>query len=274
MRILLLSTLAISVVGCARARPPADTDIDGLSRFLFQHWEDDRAVADGMTNLAVWLESTGRTPAATEEGMVLSSLTEDEVFDVEYDTEAPLDEIVGAVVAGSSPWSIERHAELLPLPDQTWNAPKNYERYDRSILEGSPDLFVEPDPDDDLPLLRTDNDVEQERVTIKVPYTLRKDYRWVQTRDGQRAIVGRTWAPRRGCSGSNPDEGGICLQLSFSVDLFYESPEGDTQRLTASWNMMSINFTEDRQVQMLVNGMIGVFEDTDLFLEERYPEGP
>ena len=87
--------------------------------------------------------------------------------------------------------------------------------------------------------------------------------------------MGRTWAPRHGCSGSDGDSGN-CLELSFSVDLFYESELGDTMRFTASWNNLSlaVPLGEDLQVKTLVNGMLDVFTDTDAFLAELHPEGP
>jgi hypothetical protein len=276
LRALLLCSLAAATVACARSRAPADDDVDGLSRYLFQNWEERPRVADAMTNLAHWLDDTGRGEVARTDGFMLAAMTADEVGPIDYPTErVPLDALVGAIVAASSPWSIDHHAALLPMEDQSWNAPKKYKHYDRTLIEGSPDAFLDDRAAPEGELIRTDNDVLQSRVGVSIPYTLRKDYRWVETRDGDRAIVGRTWAPRHGCSGSDGDSGN-CLELSFSVDLFYESPEGDTMRMTASWNNLSLILPlgHDLQVKTLVVGMLDVFKDTDVFLAELHPDGP
>lgn len=276
MRALILGGLVLATAACARSRAPADDDIDGLSRYIFTHWEDADAMADAMSNLSNWLEDTGRGEQAQEDGFVLEALTAEEIGPLEYPTErVPLSRLVGAVVSGSSVWSIDHHAELLPMEDQSWNAPRNYAHYNREVIEGSVDQFLSPPAAEQRELIRTDNDVMQSRLGVRIPYTLRKDYRWLTTRQGHRAIIGRTWAPNFGCSGSD-GESGNCLELSFSVDLFYESAEGDTMRMTASWNRLSlaVELGEDLQIATLANGMIKVFEDTDAFLWELHPEGP
>ncbi|TVQ87330.1 MAG: hypothetical protein EA397_18610 [Deltaproteobacteria bacterium] len=276
MRILTLGGLILLATACARSRAPADDDIDGLSRFLFQNWEDARDVTDAMSNLSTWLEGPGRGEEAQNDGFVLDALTAEEVEDVEYPVgRIELEDLVGAVVTGESEWSIDHHAELLPMEDQTWNAPRNYAHYNREVIEGSVDAFLAPPAAEEQELIRTDNDVMQSRLGVRIPYTLRKDYRWVTTHDGARAIIGRTWAPNFGCSSSD-GEGGNCLELSFSVDLFYEPRPGETIRMTASWNRLTlvVELGEDLQIATLANGMIKVFEDTDAFLWELYPDGP
>jgi hypothetical protein len=275
-RPLLLPALLAATAGCAASRAPASDDVDALSRYLFQNWEEAGRVDDAMTSLTDWLEGEGRGEIAQTEGFVLAAMTADEVGPITYPTErVPLESLVGAVVSGSSPWSIDHHAELLPMQDQTWNAPRKYRTYDRVVIEGDPALFLDERAAREREFIRTDNDVIQSRLGVTIPYTLRKDYRWVQVRGGQRAIVGRTWAPAHGCSGDDGD-GANCLELSFSVDLFYENPEGDTMRMTASWNNLSLSVPigPDIQLRTLVNGMIDVFEDTDAFLAELHPEGP
>jgi hypothetical protein len=270
LRHLTLGLLLSASVGCAKTRTPADDDIDGLMRYMFQNWEESERIDAAMTNLARWMASTGKEDEAMNDGFVLDALTAEQIGPLEYETErVPLERLVGAVATGDSVWSIDHHAELLPMEDQTWNAPGNYRTYDRTVIEGSPDLFLAPTAAQERFLIRTTNDVVQSRLGVSIPYVLRKDYRWVTTHDGARAVVGRTWAPTYGCS-SNDGEGGNCLELSFSVDLFLEQDDGTTQRLTASWSRLSliIELPLNIQIQTLVNGMRNVFRDTDSFLEE------
>lgn len=269
-----LPALLLLAPGCARERVPAPDDVEGLARFVFHNWEDEALVTEGMTNLAVWIDTEGRGTIAQEDGYRLTPLTADDIGPVEYEDRVGLDTLIGVAVAGESPYSIDDHAELLPLDDQAYTAPSKYERYDRSLIEGSTDAFLASGAHEALEMIRTDNDIVQERVGVRVPYTLRKDYRWVTTLDGQRAIVGRTWAPQIGCS-SDDGESGNCLEMSFSVDLFLEDTDGDTLRFTSTWNMMTliIEFGEDFQVAQMANGMLSVFSVTDRFLDERHGNG-
>lgn len=261
LAVLLLSS------ACARERAPAPDDVDGLSRFLFTHWEDADLTAEGMTNLAVWLETDGRGEVAQTDGFVLAALTADEIGPIEHPTREPLEALVGVAVSWESPFPIESHAALLPMADQTWNAPRKYEKYDRTLIEGTEDAFLADSAASALALIRTDNDILQSRVGVEIPYRLRKDYRWITTEDGRRAIIGRTWAPEIGCSG-NDGESGNCLELSFSVDLFLEAGPEETLRFTASWSRLSlvIQLSEDFQIAQLANGMISIMEETDAFL--------
>jgi len=267
------AVLLLLASGCARERAPAPDDVDGLSRFLFTHWEDDRQMADAMSNIAIWLENEGRSEEAQEEGYRLSALTQEDIGEgITYPSRTPIENLIGVAVSYDSPYPISEHAELVTLSDQTWNA-RQYERYDRVLLEGEADAFLAAQAPEIPELIRTDNDIVQERLGVRIPYTLRKDYRWVELDDGRTAIAGRTWAPNFGCSGDD-GESGNCLELSFSVDIFIEDGPDQTIRLTSSWSMLSlvIELGEDLQIATLANGIIGIFEKTDEFIEERAQE--
>lgn len=274
-RALALSLISLGLLaGCARERPPAADDVDGLSRFLFKNWEDDRAVSDAMSNLTVWLEGEGQGEEAQDLGFVLSALNEEEIGEgITYPTRTPIEDLIGVAVTHNSAHPIEVHAELVTLRDQTWNA-RQYDIFDRTLLEGSAEAFLAAEAHTVPEFIRTDNEIEQERLGVRIPYTLRKDYRWVTFDDGRRAVVGRTWAPEVGCSNTE-DLSGNCLELSFSIDLFVENGPSETIRLTSSWSKLklSINLSEQLQIGTLANGIIGIFERTDTFIEEREEEG-
>jgi hypothetical protein len=274
VRSVALSAVLLLTSACARERAPAPEDVDGLSRFIFTHWEDEDLVAEGMTNLAIWLDGEGRGPIASEDGYRLTPLTAEDIGPLQFPDRVPLDSLIGVAVAAESPFSIDEHAAILPLEDQAYTAPKKYERYARSLSAGSAGAFLAGGAHTVPEVIRTDNDIVQERIGVRVPYTLNKDYRWVVTEDGQRAVIGRTWAPEIGCSGDD-GESGNCLELSFSVDLYLEDTDGDTMRFTSTWNQMSliVDFGEDFQVAQMANGMLAVFVDTDTFLVERNTDG-
>ncbi|MFK7930028.1 MAG: hypothetical protein AB8H79_17675 [Myxococcota bacterium] len=256
--------------GCASERAPAPDDLNGLTRFMFTHWESEKEISDGMTNLQIWLDGEGRTEEAQDDGFRLGALSEEDVGEITFPGETPLSDLIGVAVSYESPWSIEDHAALVTEPDQRWNAARKYEKFDRVITEGATDAFLAEGAHEVPEFIRTDNDIIQERLGVRIAYTLLKDYRWTETDEGNRAVVARTWAPERGCSGSDGD-GNNCVELSFSVDLIVEDDDGETMRFTASWTKLSlsVNLGEDLQVATLANGIRNIFEDTDELLEER-----
>jgi hypothetical protein len=254
---------------CAPQRDPAPEDLEGLTRYLFMNWEDPDLVSEGMANMAIWLDGEGQSEKAQDDGYVLAPLDEEILAGLEYPTRTPLSEMAGASITRNSLYSIDQHAVVIVEEDQRWNAPSKYERYERSLVEGNAEDFLASDANTIPYFIHTDNDSLQERLGIEIPYLLKKNYRWTTTESGNRAIIARSWVPRHGCSDED-GEGGNCLELSFSVDLFYENDDNTTTRMTASWNSLSliIDLPFDFQVDQLVNGIIAIDDATDTRIEE------
>lgn len=265
--IMLFSTFLL--LSCAPPREPAPEDLEGLTRYLYLNWGDAELVAEGMTNMAHWLTTEGQSETAQQEGYVLEPLNEEILEGIVYPTRVPLSKMAGAAVARNSLYSIDQHATVIIEEDQRWNAPSKYERYKRKIIEGDTEEFLSEEAHILPSLIFTDNDTIQERLGIRIPYLLKKNYRWTSTENGNRALIARSWVPEYGCS-SEDGEGGNCLELSFSVDLFYENDDNTTTRMTASWNYISliIEMSFNFQIDQLVTGMLSVDEATDVRLEE------
>jgi hypothetical protein len=256
-------------IACAPPRDPAPEDLEGLTRYLYMNWEDPELVSEGMANMSVWLVAEGQSEKAQDEGYVLAPLDEEILAGLQYPTRVPLTEMAGASITRNSPHSIDKHAAVIVEVDQRWNAPNKYELYERIFVEGNAESFLADDAPSIPYFIHTDNDSLQERLGISIPYVLKKNYRWTETASGNRAIIARSWVPEYGCS-SEDGEGGNCLELSFSVDLFYENDDNTTTRMTASWNYVSliIDIPFDFQVDQLVNGIIAIDEATDERIEE------
>ena len=79
LRVVLLSFCLCVLSACARERPPAPDDLDGMSHFLFVNWDDDKQLSAGMSALGPWLDTEGRTEESTSFGFVLTDLTPEEV---------------------------------------------------------------------------------------------------------------------------------------------------------------------------------------------------
>ena len=120
---------------CAAPRDPAPEDLEGLTRYLYTHWNEPELVSEGMTNMAIWLSGEGQTEKAQNEGYVLAPLDEEVLGDIVYPTRTPLDQMAGAAITRNSPFSIEQHASVMIEKDQSWNAPSKYELYDREIVQ-------------------------------------------------------------------------------------------------------------------------------------------
>ena len=257
------------IFACVAPKEPAPEDLEGLTRYLFSNWEDPISVSDGMTNMAAWLAGEGQSTTSQEEGYLLAPLDEDILLGITYPTRIPLSDMAGAAVARNSIYSIDQHATVIVEEDQRWNAPSKYEKYERVFIQGNGQEFLEEDAEQIPYVIHTDNDTIQERLGVRIPYVLKKNYRWTTDHNGQRALLARSWVEEYGCS-SEDGEGGNCLELSFSVDLFYANEDNTTTRMTASWNCLSliIDIPFDFQVDQLVSGIIAVDDATDAHLEE------
>ncbi len=265
MRPALAIVVMVTLGACAPTRERAPEDLDGLLRFLYEHHDDPDALHEGMENLAPWLDGVGRTEEGRA-GYQLTPLTEEEVDDITR-PDRDLEVAFGVAVAGVSRHRIEPHAEITLLPDQIYTDPRAHTRYDRTIIGGDPSQFLLCADD-----VRTVNDISKTKIGVTIPYVLHKDFAWVHLDEDRRATVARSWVQESSCSANGVN----CVLQSYSVDLWYASDDVDTVRLTATWNEITSAadafLSHDQLVNLAVNGMLLVYEETDAFLDE-YP-GP
>ncbi len=246
---------AILLIGCAKKREPAPTEMVDLVSFMFVNWEDDLAMQDALDNLGPWLDTNVETDEARD-GFRLEPLGPDEVGVVDHPN-AVLSDMLGAAGGALSAFPVDDHAAHMSRPDQLFSNPNNYKIYRRAVVEGSAAEF-----DAGTSLLRTVNDIETASWGVQIPYQLFKDYRWVET-EAERAVIARAWTEMRSCN----DGGGNCIEQSFSIDIFV-GDGGSTQRLTASWSEVttSLPLGDDALVAGLALGIQNVFYYTDEFL--------
>jgi hypothetical protein len=245
---------------CAPQRDPAPEDLDGLVRYMFQHWEDEALMSEAMANLTPWLDSDGSSEEAYE-GYLLGDLTELEVDGIVRPAQALLGEATGLAQTGVSSYGPLDHAELIVQSDQTWNEPSTYARFVRDVVEGDPDSFARG-----AGMVRTENDIEKSGAFgVSIPFLQNKDYRWVEV-DGVSTIVGRSWVEESSCS----DNGKNCVVQSYSIDLFHPTPNGGVVRLMAGWNELTTEvdalLSQDFLIQQMVQGNREIMENTELAL--------
>jgi hypothetical protein len=255
VRFLLALTL-IGSAGCAKERPLAPDDLVDLTRYIFQHFDDDLAMEEALDNLEPLLIREIGTDQAVE-GWRLDPLNKQDVSGVNY-PKRTLTEMLGAAGGSPSPFGIADHVEHMVVTDQTFANPSQYAKYQRAMTGKG--AFRDQEG-----VLRTVNDVETKSFGITLPYTLMKDYRWV-LRDGEAdTIIGRSWIQNRTCN----DGGGTCLELSFSVDVF-NGHAGGVRRFTATWTEATtpLDLPDDLLVAGLAGGLQAIFTHTDLYLAE------
>jgi hypothetical protein len=212
--------------------------------------------------LGDWLDGEGRSETAWD-GMRLSNLTDDEVASVDYPADTDLALHGGMATAMASGFAIERHAALLVEPDQTFTDPGSFLVYERDVIEGQPDVFRSGEG-----LVRTENVIRKAGAFgIEIPYTLRKDYRWVHTEQGA-AVIGRTWVTEPGCS----ENGKNCVLQSWGVDAFVASGS-ETLRLYAVWIEVATEadafISEDQKLALVARGNQDLLEATEEALAEQ-----
>lgn len=246
---------AAAAVGCARKRDPAPTEVKELTHYLFLHWEEEELLPEAVDNMADRMFDFVDTEDA-EDGLVLGSIPDSVADAVPHPDVA--NETIGVIGAERSDFGLADHSTHMSLPDQVWSNPGTYDKYERTLLEGSGSAF-----EAEKGVLRTSNDVLTATLGISIPYVLFKDYRWVH---GERhdAIVARSWIARRSCN----EGGGNCVDHTYSVDLWFADGDHAAVRATASWSQLetSIAMGEDLQVATLALGIQNVFEYTDRFL--------
>lgn len=258
MRATLLT--AVLLIGCARKRADAPEDMESIARFLYQGFDDDRAVEDGLENLVDWMLVNMDTEEA-QRGYRLTQLTEEDTAGVQHPGE-PHEELLGAAVVGVSPYGLQTHARTMVLPDQVYMNPGNLDYYDRAV-DGDDDGFV-----GGVGRIDTTNDVQTVSFGIRIPYLLFKDYRWIESDFGQ-AIIARHWIAASGCNAG----GDNCLIQNFGEDIWIDlDSRTDTLRFTATWSEVDSPaqafITEQMQIGALANGMVRVYENTDAFIAD------
>lgn len=252
----LLPLLTLASVGCAKKREPAPEAMEDLVRYIYRNYDDPKELEDGTDGLIAWLEPKMDTEELTK-GYALSTLTTEDVSVAHPDRS--FEGLLGAAGGARSVVTIDEHAASSLLIDQVWQNPSNYDAYERSFSGDGP-AFKAREGD-----VLTDNDITTGNFGVSIPYTLFKDYRWVQGESDRQAIIARSWIEEAGCN----EGGGSCLELSFSIDVWIEDGD-ETWRFTAGWSEVTSPFSgaigDDLMVAALANGYQSVFESSDEFL--------
>ena len=134
--------------------------------------------------------------------------------------------------------------------DQSF-AHKTYDEWTRVFLTGED--FI-----DGGTHMTTDNHIEKNGFGIMIPYDMFKDFRWVETAQGQ-VMIARSWVPESGF-GEDGKNGIIC---GWTIEIWAPHPDG-VLWYNASWTRLKTILddvaTEEFMLNELIKGTIEYYE--------------
>ncbi|MFZ5475581.1 MAG: hypothetical protein ACOZNI_02295 [Myxococcota bacterium] len=245
--------MILALLACGPKPEPAPPTFDQLCRDAYGDFDDD-LLADHVAGIRDFL-SDGEHEEP--EGWGVDTLDEDDVAGLER-PDRSLADAPGAAAQAPSPHGLDSHVALVMLADQSVVG-SNYEKFERTFLEGEA-CFADGGCD----LLRTWNDIVKDTLGVRLPYAYEKDYRRV----GDDAVAARGWVAEEAFS----DDGSSAIHQSFNLDLFYEDG-GGVRRLQVQWAELDLGAvsdvaSEEQLLDLSVDSLLGVFEDTDEAIEE------
>lgn len=254
-------TLFLLLAACAPAPPDAPEDLNELVGYMYAHQADDEptALEAGAVNMDEWLVDG---IDQTTEGYTVNKLDEATVSALgEGDRE--LEDLVGASVGHTSPYSPE-DLVAAALGDDPVEMFGSYDSYERELVEGDVQAFI--DGDDDW--LHTESWTTQQFGITIISHS-GCQYRWIDTPDG-RAMVQRNWLR---------EPADISVDFLTVEQQYYQwivLPEGNGSRtLQTTWvvaTMSDSSVDEDLALNMVIDSMAGLAEDLDDWLEQKQSE--
>lgn len=249
--------VVLSLVGCAKERDPAPVDVDRGVRATFRGFEGPSVGTEHVRALQAWLRPEANLEVGWE-GLALTGLSAEEIAGLTVPEGTSLANHRGVATAFRSAFPPIAHAALAAGPDQTWTDPGSFLVYDRTVVAGDPEAFVDGSGE-----IRTENEIlKAGAFGVQIPYSLRRDYRWVPIGDGQDALISRWWLEEQGCS----DNGRNCVLQSFGLDVLIPTDDG-ADRMVANWIEVVTEadafLTEDARIGLIASGNQDLCERTD-----------
>jgi hypothetical protein len=244
--------------------PPAPAEVEDLCPRTYRDQPDSTALAVDLPELDTWLADEW-DPSVP--GYALDALTDADVAGLTR-PDRSLEDAIGGEAAAASVHTLDQHVAFVMQTDQSVVNPGDYAKFDRSFLEGG-DCFATRACD----VLRTWNDITKTAAFgVIIPYAYEKDYRRVYYTDAdgesREAVVSRGWVEQVSLS----DDGANGILQSYNLDVFLAQPDGGVVRVQAQWAEMKLSIddfvTDEFLFDQLIDGLQGVFTDTDAAIDE------
>ncbi|TNE87678.1 MAG: hypothetical protein EP330_17540 [Deltaproteobacteria bacterium] len=247
--------VVLVLVACKKP-PEAPAELDELSRYLYGSWgaEDAAEREVGIANLITFMADVDLNGNVQDRSWELTPITEAELWDINWPQERNPADVLGVSVARETDFEPADHAGLQILADQLELEP-SASAYTRRFVEVSdPSCFVDGSCD---PLF-TENDVTRQNALISVDFVLYKDFRWVETENGDalfaRSYVDQVW---EGNSGSSR------INQSYSCDLWIPDGQGGGFRYQTLWSESDTAGSDAVTIAVLKSSIDNILETGD-----------
>jgi len=256
--------VVLSLSGCTIQEAP--TELSELNRFLFREWpsEGDELLAEALLNFESQMGEVDLSGTLGQRSFIPENLIEDDLEGLVH-PERPHTDLLGVAVGHQSPWNSSDHVLLIVASDQTPVQP-TAPLYERTFTgDSDPGCFVERQ----CMRLTTQNEVRRENLLMSVNFTVSKDYRWVRVpadgADERWGIVARSWFSES----FTAEDGDSHLWQSFTLDIWFDQPDGGLTRYESMWTETEIPGVSDPDI---IRGTIRISLDDTFEAEDSYLE--
>ncbi len=258
----LLVLLFAELAGCGRP-PEAPRELNELSVWLYREWdnEDPEVMTVGLQNLQDFLKDIDLEASLLDRSWELKPITSDDVSDIDRPKGVDPRDALGVSVTGLSKWKVAEHAQLQMERDQMPAEP-TADEYNRRFPDvDSSSCFL----DESCDPIASENDVVRRNALMSVEFVLYKDFRWIDTDDGN-ALAARSWLDRSW----EGEKGSTEVVQSYSVDIWM--PVGkQIWRYQTLWSESKIpGATEGVTLGVLKKSIGDIFEAGDEAIGELY----
>jgi hypothetical protein len=253
MRALLVpALLVLSACASGKTDEPAPRSLEELCSDLLQEFQqDDAAAADTTAELVDWLEEN-LDAAPLGYPLYYGTLDPERVAHLEYAGDIDWSHTGGAIALVTVEGTLADYARIATEADQSF-ADSTYLRWERTITEGTAEGFLAGEP------MGTYNEIEKSGpLGIVIPYPMQKDFIWF---DG--VLMARTHVLDEGWG----DDGRNGIRGGFTVEVWYDRPDGGVGWINASWtDMVTVVddvVSEEFLIEELIKGTHDYFDGTE-----------
>jgi len=292
-----LSSAALFMTACAKAPEMAEPEFsDALVYVLSQFDDDESELVFAILELEKQVYLNMDVDASNPQDRALTP-ERLQAEDVEELTRPDRDPAFGIPVALARPSVFEpdSHRHVQMLEDHTPVEPYSPDTYDRIFLDGQ-DCWL----DRECMFLRTQQEIVKQNLLMTIPYSCKKDFRWVDLQtdnpveeDPRWAFIARTWNEDSfvGETGKNS------IVQSYSIEIWFprdgrgflrdgtevntnegtwtsDSNGGGTLRLLSVWaetDLGGLDVSDDMVAATTRNGIDKNFKAVESWLEENQP---
>lgn len=243
-----VAALALGLAACHKAPPPGNPEFNDAIHQTFIAFDAPNVdLAFSMRALETAINGSMDVTSgnSNDRAMTPERLTDADVADLTH-PDLPPGDALPVAVAGVSPYPPEAHQHIQMLADQTPVEPYSPDKYDRTFLAGE-DCWIDIGCEE----LDTFNDLIKKNALMEVPYTFKKNFRWIDLNlpdpadvpagedpptvsDHPRwSFVARSWQEVSG-EGTG---GHTAILQSYTVETWIpRETDGGTLRLLAVWS--------------------------------------